>query len=81
MVKKEPRYSCREYFLVQRIAKPRSLSKEKFDRLIGQKQFKDGPFVEQFGKGYGEPYNPWTQVFGILKDGRGVYCELHSIEE
>jgi len=38
-------------------------------------EFTDGPFSETFGSGYGEPYNPRRQAFGMVGK-RGVYCEL-----
>jgi hypothetical protein len=45
---------------------------EEFDRLARAKEFKDGPYVENFGDGYGEYYCPDRRVFGTLKDGRKV---------
>ncbi len=44
--------------------------------VLGEKQFVDGPYRDNFGSGHGEPYNPDRQAFGKLKDGRVVYCEL-----
>lgn len=43
-----------------------------FDALARAKEFVDGPWIETFGDGYGEPYNPDRVVYGRLKDGREV---------
>ena len=32
------------------------------------------PMQDTFGDGYGEPYNPNRKAWGVLKDGRGVWC-------
>lgn len=71
----KPRYSCEHYFFKRGIV-PVAVPKKEFDVLMNEPGFVDGPFVETFGDGYGEPYNPNRQAFGELKDGRGVFCEL-----
>ncbi|MEK6914235.1 MAG: hypothetical protein AABW83_01150 [Nanoarchaeota archaeon] len=70
-----PRKNCRQYVL-ENDGKAELLEKEEFNSLCRNKDFIDGPFKESLGDGYGEPYNPNRQVFGRLKDGRIVYCEL-----
>jgi len=74
----KPRNTCFLYFIEKNIKKPILLTKEEFDNYFYDSCFSDGPHRESFGTGYGEPYNPWTQAFGILKDGRGVFCELYK---
>ena len=71
----EPRHACKKYMEANGI-KPKLLKKKQFDKLARKKQFKSGPMVDTFGDAYGEPYNPYRQAFGILKDGKGVFCEL-----
>lgn len=72
-----PRNQCMVFFKQRKISEPLELSKEEFDRLSRDYNFAEGPFKESFGDGYGEPYNPWRQAFGITEDNRGVYCELY----
>lgn len=50
------------------------LSKAEFDRLCDDDQFQLGPYLNSFGDGYGEPYNPNREAGGILKDGRVVWA-------
>ena len=38
-----------------------------FNDLCRKKKFKEGPFTEDFGSGYGEPYSPEHYVWGTLK--------------
>ena len=45
----------------------------KFNDLCRQKKFKEGPFIEDFGSGYGEPYCPDHYVWGTLKTGKKVW--------
>ena len=73
-----PRDHCRGYCTERGCAAPALLSRGEFDRLCEDGQFSDGPFKSGFGDGHGEPYNPYRQAFGTLKDGRVVYCELHA---
>ncbi len=49
-----------------------TISRDEFDRLTREDQFADGPYIEAFGDGYGEPYQPNRTMFGTLKDGREV---------
>lgn len=51
---------------------PEQIPIAEFDRLARAKQFADGPFIDSFGDGHGEPYNPYRKVWGTLKDGREV---------
>lgn len=46
-----------------------------FDSLARENQFAEGPFIDTFGDGYGEPYMAKRRVFGTLKDGRKVESE------
>ncbi len=55
---------------------PFLLIKEEFDSLIRGGWFTDGPYRDNLGSQVGEPYNPNRQAFGMLADGRVVYCEL-----
>lgn len=71
--KSGPINNCQRYFVENRIAEPVLLTKAEFDKHCCDEAFSDGPFCDTFGDGYGEPYNPNRQVFGVLKDGRGVY--------
>jgi hypothetical protein len=71
----KPRHNCWHYVL-EHGGSGVCLSKEDFNALCDD-GFADGPFKETFGSGHGEPYNPWRQAYGTLKDGRVVYCELH----
>lgn len=71
-----PRNTCTHFFLEKGLAADAVL-KEDFDRLCEEGAFVEGPFVETFGDKAPEPYNPFRQAFGVLSDGRGVYCELH----
>lgn len=77
----EPRHGCRNYFAEKCIKSPELVEKDDFDALMDAEKFSDGPFKESFGDGYGEPYNPHRQAFGMLKDGRGVYTNLWRKKE
>jgi hypothetical protein len=70
-----PRHSCHQYFITQRCEHPELIARQKFDKMVDAEEFTDGPFCETFGSGYGEPYNPRRQAFGMAGK-RGVYCEL-----
>jgi len=48
------------------------LARDEFDRLAREEQFRVGPRMSAFGDGYGEPYQPFRQIWGVLKDGRKV---------
>ena len=54
------------------------LTKDSFDKLLDDDLFSSPPLVDGFGDGHGEPYRPYRQAYGELKDGRFVYCETHS---
>lgn len=70
-----PRHRCAEYVYTNG-GKAVELTKAEFHALYNAKGFADGPYRDTFGDGCREPYNPWRQAFGKLKDGRIVYCEL-----
>ncbi len=72
----EPRHSCESWFNETGLA-PVQLSKNDFDNMCENDEFADGPHIETFGDNPPEPYNPFRQAFGKLKDGRGVFCEVH----
>jgi hypothetical protein len=73
----KPRNRCFFFFMENNIKNPKLLNKQKFDENL--KNFKNGPYKDDFGCEYGEPYNPWVQAFGILNDGSGVFCELNEV--
>lgn len=73
----EPRYSCLQ-FIRERckdIKEATAIAVADFDALAKAEEFSEGPFIETFGDGYGEPYNMNRQVFGKLKDGRVIYAD------
>ena len=73
---RDPKHSCKKFMSEHSINNPERLIKAEFDQLAKSKSFKEGPFSDSFGDGPGEPYNPYRQAFGILNDGRGVFCEI-----
>lgn len=77
----EPRHGCRAFFAEHKVEQPKQVAKADFDKLYDGEGFKVGPFRETFGDGYGEPYNPARQAFGITTSGDGVFCELHPPTE
>ena len=75
----KPRNGCFSYMLHEGAAED-TIEQITRDELIDQRDagnFVDGPYKDPFGDGYGEPYNPYRQAYGKLKDGRFVFCELH----
>lgn len=52
--------------------------KAEFDTLCDTKAFVDGPYMDTFGDGYGEPYNPYRQAWGVREDKTVVFTELHE---
>ena len=72
----KPRDHCFA-FAVENTCGMTAMSRHDFDKLVDGKTFADGPWVSTFGLGYGEPYRPYRQAFGKLRDGRGVFTELH----
>jgi len=72
-----PRNQCRKYVREHKgIAE--LVIKEEFDSHCKNGDFMDGPHMDTFGNGYGDPYNPNRQAFGKLKEGKVVYCELSA---
>lgn len=71
-----PRHQCATYISDAGNVVVEQLTKVEFNKLCRNGAFEDGPFSDSFGDGYGEPYNPWRQAFGRLKDGRVVWTEL-----
>jgi hypothetical protein len=49
-----------------------------FDALVRAGEFANGPHVSTFGDGQGEPYNPFRDVWGTLRDGRKVRSETKA---
>jgi len=47
-----------------------------FNDLARARKFKEGPFKDSFGDGYGEPYNPNRAVWGVLEDGTAVRSRI-----
>jgi hypothetical protein len=72
----KPRHNCKRFFIEQE-CKPRCIKLTKFNDLAKKKKFTVGPYKETFGTGYGEPYYPYAQVFGMLED-KGVFAEMHE---
>lgn len=69
---------CRQaafYFGNHQTPTTTEMTREEFNKLV-EDGFKDGPWMETFGDGYGEPYNPHRQAYGVTKDGRGVYAQV-----
>lgn len=52
--------------------------KKVFDEHFKNNDFIEQPATDAFGDGYGDPYNPWRQAYGTLKNGKSIYCERHS---
>lgn len=52
-----------------------TIPKVEFDQLARDKKFKEGPHIDSFGDGYGDPYSPHRTIWGTLKDGRKVRSE------
>lgn len=76
MLDTKPKGQCWEYFAKRGTGAPEMVTQLAFDAHFDAGDFADGPFRDSFGDGYGEPYNPYRQAFGTLKDGRGVYACL-----
>jgi hypothetical protein len=79
-----PRHSCAKFFSEEHAGVvPERISRADFNAFCEGDAFKEdaGPFSEAFGDRSGEPYNPFRQAFGILKNGRGVFCELNAIRQ
>jgi hypothetical protein len=72
----QPRNNCLEYVLEKK-NDARLVTKEEFDQFLDDQQFSDGPFIDSFGNGHGEPYNPYRQAYGQLKSGEVIFSELH----
>lgn len=78
-VKREPRGACKIYMIKSGSETDAVLlTKAAFDKKASDGEFADGPFRDSFGDGYGEPYNPFRQAFGKLKNGMLVFCELNK---
>lgn len=76
-----PRNKCLKYMLENKVKSPVLSTKSSFDYLAGRKRFSDGPFLDDFGGGYGEPYIPFRQAFGTLDDGSMIYCETNPLKD
>lgn len=71
-----------------RIAPPKDadgyqlIPRDEFDNLCRQKKFSNGPFMDDFGDGYGDPYMPPSarSVRGTLKDGRKVKANAKEVK-
>lgn len=74
----KPRNDCAGFMMKHQAKLPICMSIESFHRAVNAGEFEIGPFRSQFGDGYGEPYNPWRQVFGKLKSGVFVFAELYT---
>jgi len=74
----EPRHTCQHFMIRNGCSMPIELTRVAFDELVRNGQFEMGPFMDTFGDGYGEPYNPRRQLYGKLKDGRFVFAERYK---
>ena len=74
-IKLAPRDECRNY-VQENGGEALLIKKEELNSHVLQKEFLDGPYMNSFGDGYGEPYNQNRQAFGKLKNDLIVYCEL-----
>lgn len=72
-----PRHRCREY-VTENGGVAELVKREEFDDYAKKGEFVDGPCVDSFGDDFHEPFNPRRQSYGKLKDGRVVFCEMHS---
>jgi len=72
-----PRHTCEAWFAKRGIV-PRQLSIVVFNRLAKSDMgmFRDGPYEDLYGDGRYDGYNPNRQVWGVLKDGAGIFAEL-----
>lgn len=50
------------------------MAKAEFDTACRAGQFAEGPVVDSFGDGPGEPYNPNRQAWGKLTTGGWVWA-------
>lgn len=50
------------------------VSKATFDAHYRDGDFVGDPMISNFGDGYGEPYNPNREAWGVLKDGTKVWA-------
>lgn len=50
---------------------------KKFDELAKNGQFIEGPFIDSFGDGYGDPYTPRRRVWGTLAGGQQIESTKH----
>ncbi len=59
------------------------IPKAEFDNFYRRKQFKSGPLQAKPSKWMREfgPYDPKRPAFGILKDGRKVWCDTAETTE
>lgn len=70
-----PREQCRHYVELNG-GKATLVTRQDFDSSFDGSEFMDGPFMDDFGSGHGEPYKPNRQAYGKLKSGLLVYAEL-----
>ena len=69
---------CREFIAdAEKRRSDRRLPIGEFDDLARAGGFEEGPFVSNFGDGYGEPYMPVRIVCGTLKGGEEVWAVKH----
>ena len=71
----KPQNDCLEYLLRNGCKNERFIPKDEFDVMARDGLFDDGPYIDTFGDGYGQPYRPRRQVFGKLKTGEFVYSQ------
>ena len=77
----EPSAATKAWFTQRSIYGYDYIPRAEFDEQAKQGGFRDGPCRDSFGDGYGEPYNPNRQAFGILRNGRAVYTALYEVPD
>ncbi len=67
---------CVRYMKERGIEYPFLVTRERFDEYIRKRKFIDGPATEIFTRPVYYYQKVGRQRWGILNNGRGVYCEL-----
>jgi len=74
-----PRGMCKTFMRIGGVDKPVYVSEQEFRELIEGKEFTRGPCQAGFPIGLHRKVG--VQAYGILKDGRGVFCFFEGSEE
>lgn len=73
-----PNSECIRYMKARGIEYLSLVTKDRFDEHIRKKRFIDGPATEIFIRPVYYFLKTGRQRWGILGNGRGVYCELNE---